>query len=98
LEKRVHEDEPRGTISKWPLFNKINDIISSFSKVTGISNAIDSGEKLKTKRSQEKEKGPLNLNDELPSPSPSDSSHDTSKYDDSIVEREDDLGSKWLGK
>jgi hypothetical protein len=46
LRERAHEDETRGTKIKWPFFNKNNDIIiGSFSKVIGLSNAIDSGEK-----------------------------------------------------
>jgi hypothetical protein len=45
------------------LFNKINDIIGSSPKVTGLSNVVDSGEILKTKGSQKRAKGSFNLND-----------------------------------
>jgi hypothetical protein len=49
LEERIHEDEYEETKSKWLFFNKINDIVGSFSKVRGLSNAIDNGKKSKTK-------------------------------------------------
>jgi hypothetical protein len=39
-----------------------------------------------------KKNGPLNLHDEPPSPSPSDSSNDNFKHDDSNEEGEDDMG------
>ena len=42
-------------------------------------------------------KGLFDLNDELPSPSPSDSSNDTSKHDYSSEEGEDNLENKRLG-
>jgi hypothetical protein len=54
LGERAHEDETRGTKSKWALFNKINDIMSSTSKITGLSNAIDNDEKSIARGSQKK--------------------------------------------
>jgi hypothetical protein len=97
LGERAHEDEIGGTKSQWPLFNKIKNIIGSSPKVIGLSNAIDSGEKSKRRGSQKKEKRSFDLNDEPLSPSPSDSSNDTSKHDDSSEEGKDDLGNKRLG-
>jgi hypothetical protein len=44
LRERAHEDETWETKSKWPIFNKINDIIGSSSKVIELSNAVDSDE------------------------------------------------------
>jgi hypothetical protein len=49
LGERACEGETRGTNFQWPLFNKINDFIGSSPKVTGLSNAIDSGGKKKKK-------------------------------------------------
>ena len=97
LEERACENETGGIKSQWPLFNEINEIIGSSPKVIGLSNVVDSRENLKTKGSQKKGKGPLDLNDEPSNPLPSDSSNDTSKHDDSSEKGKDDLEIKWFG-
>jgi hypothetical protein len=97
LGERAREDETGGTKSQQPLFNKIKYIIGSSRKARGLSNAVDSGEKSKKRGSQKEEKEPFDLNNEPPSPSPSDSSNDTFKYNDSSEEGEDNLGNKHLG-
>ena len=54
LGERAREDGIGGTKSQWPLFNKINDIIGSSPKIIGLSNAVDIGEKSRTKGSQKR--------------------------------------------
>jgi hypothetical protein len=47
--KKTHENETWGIKSKFPIFNKINDIIGLYPKIIRLSNAINNNEKSQKK-------------------------------------------------